>query len=261
MIFQNKKRFLKRIAFFTHAQILLKISSAKRFVLKRVAYSARRFAKLVKANLTKLEQQNLRSLASLRMTFRVIFRQSHLVYVKMKRMEKNGIFVIALGGSVIMPGKVNVRFLRNFRNLMLKQLKKNRRFIIVAGGGKIARFYQQAAAKITRLSYDDMDWLGIHSTRLNAHLLRTIFREQADPVVVDSEEKPIKLNDKIIVASGWQPGWSTDYIAVRIAKKLGQKRVIIAGRPAYVYTRDHQKYEDAKPIKKISWPAYRKLIG
>lgn len=176
-------------------------------------------------------------------------------------MKKNDVFVIALGGSVIMPGKINTRLLRNFRKLILKQRKLGRRFIIIAGGGKLARFYQAAASKIIRLNYDDMDWLGIHSTRLNAHLLRTIFRKQADPVVIDEEDRPIKFNGKVIIASGWRPGWSTDYIAIRLAKKIGANSVIIAGRPAFVYTKDHQKYKDAKPIKNISWRDYRKLIG
>lgn len=175
-------------------------------------------------------------------------------------MAKKDIFVIALGGSVIMPGKINTRLLRNFRKLILKQHKLGRRFIIVTGGGKLARFYQAAASKIVKLSYDDMDWLGIHSTRLNAHLLRTIFRAQADPVVIDEEEKQIKFNGKIIIASGWRPGWSTDYIAVRLAQKIGVNTVIIAGRPAFVYTKDHQKYADAKPIRTISWRDYRQLI-
>ncbi|MDP1629493.1 MAG: UMP kinase, partial [bacterium] len=26
------------------------------------------------------------------------------------------------------------------------------------------------------------------------------------------------------------------------------------------YTKDHQKYKDAKPIRRISWPAYRNII-
>jgi len=179
----------------------------------------------------------------------------------MEKIAKKDVFVIALGGSVIMSGKINTRLLRNFRKLILKHNKLGRRFLIVAGGGKLARFYQNAASKIVRLSYDDMDWLGIHSTRLNAHLLRTIFRQQADPVVIDEEERPIKFNGKIIIASGWRPGWSTDYIAVRLAKKIGANTVIIAGRPAFVYTKDHQKYRDAKPIKTISWRDYRRLIG
>lgn len=170
------------------------------------------------------------------------------------------VFIIALGGSAIMPGKINTGLLKNFRKLILKQIKSGKKFIIVSGGGKLARDYQKAAKKIVTLPYEDMDWLGIHSTRLNAHLLRTIFRKEAGPVVLNSEEKPIKFRKSVIIASGWRPGWSTDYVAIRLAKKIGADSAIIAGKPAYVYTKDNQKHKDAKPIKKISWNEYRKLI-
>lgn len=169
-------------------------------------------------------------------------------------------FIIALGGSVIMPDKLNIGLLKNFRKLILKQIKSGKKFIIVAGGGKLARNYQNAAKKIIPLPYEDMDWLGIHSTRLNAHLLRTIFRKETNPVVLNSEEKPVKFQKLLIIASGWRPGWSTDYVAIRLAKKIGMDSAIIAGKPAYVYTKDNQKHKDARPIKKISWDEYRKLI-
>ncbi len=160
----------------------------------------------------------------------------------------------------MIPGEINVNFLKKFRRLILRQYHSGKKFIIVAGGGKIARNYQAAAKKIIHLSNNDSDWLGIHSTRLNAHLLRTIFKKEAAITVLDSEKKPIKLNKPIAIAAGWQPGWSTDYIAIRIAKKIKAKSVIIAGKPAYVYNKDNQKYPDAKPFKTISWPQYQKLI-
>jgi hypothetical protein len=31
---------------------------------------------------------------------------------------------------------------------------------------------------------EDLDWLGVHATRLNAHLFRTIFRDLAHPVIL-----------------------------------------------------------------------------
>ncbi len=159
-----------------------------------------------------------------------------------------------------MPDKINIRLLSKFRQLILKHCRLGKKFIIVAGGGKLARNYQNAAKKIISIPCEDMDWLGIHSTRLNAHLLRTIFRKEADPVVLNSEEKPIRFRKPIIIASGWRPGWSTDYVAIRLAKKIGVGSAIIAGKPAYVYTKDNQKHKDARPIKKISWDDYRKLI-
>ena len=178
--------------------------------------------------------------------------------VKLNSMSKT--FVIALGGSVIMPGEINTSFIKRFRKLILKQIGAGKRFIIVAGGGKLARNYQAAAAKITPLPHEDMDWLGIHSTRLNAHLLRTVFGKEAEPAVINSEEKPVKSGKSIIIASGWRPGWSTDYVAIRLAKKIGVDSAIMAGKPDYVYDKDYQIYKNAKPIKKIFWKDYQKLI-
>lgn len=171
--------------------------------------------------------------------------------------------LIGLGGSIIcpQPGKINTAFLKRFKKLILKLIKRGYRFIIVAGGGKTCRLYQGAAAKIVKLSYEDIDWLGIHATRLNAHLLRTIFRESAYPVVLDEPKKPIKNNWRLLIAAGWKPGWSTDYIAVLLAKRFKVKKIIDAGNIPFVYNKDLLKYKNASPIKKISWKNYQELVG
>ena len=56
-------------------------------------------------------------------------------------MKESNITVIALGGSLIVPhlsdtGGINVEFLKKFREFLLKEIKKGKRFVIVAGGGK-----------------------------------------------------------------------------------------------------------------------------
>ena len=185
--------------------------------------------------------------------------------------------IIALGGSIIcpQPGRhppttlINVNFLKKFKKLILKYLKKGYRFIIIAGGGKVCRVYQNAAAKIIRLPYEDMDWLGIHATRLNAHLLRTIFRKEAYPVVSDDPKKPVKGDWSLLIASGWRPGWSTDYISVLLAKRFRVKEIIDAGDIPFVYTKDPFKYKKARALGErkegggwvVSWKDYRKLVG
>ena len=66
--------------------------------------------------------------------------------------------IIALGGSVIIPDKINADFLKKFRKLILKLLKQGQKFVIVAGGGKTARLYQNAASKVIKITYEDLDW-------------------------------------------------------------------------------------------------------
>lgn len=176
-------------------------------------------------------------------------------------MENESPIIIALGGSIIIPDEINTGFLKNFRKLILKFTKQGKKFIIVTGGGKIARNYQKAASQIIKITREDLDWIGIHATRINAHLLRTIFFKESYPVILDNPYKTVHTRKPIIIASGWRPGWSTDYISILLAKRFGAKEAIIAGRPPYVYTKDFLKYKNAKPIKKIDWKSYRKIIG
>ncbi len=184
---------------------------------------------------------------------------------------KNDYIVIHLGGSVVVPhisdeGGLNISFLKKFRSFVNRELRKGFRFIVVIGGGKTARAYQKSASEVVKIKDYDLDWIGIHATRLNAHLLRTIFEKEAYPIVIDHdpEQEEVQMmkssNKRLFFASGWRPGWSTDYIAVRLAEKFGTKNVIIAKDTPFVYDSDPHKNKKAKPIKNISWSAYKKLI-
>jgi len=168
--------------------------------------------------------------------------------------------VVALGGSIVYPESIDTQFIKNFRTLIRKFLKKKFQFVIVVGGGRLSRVFQDAAHKISRINDEDKDWIGIHATRLNAHLLRTVFRDVAEPVIFDGRHKMKKLRCPLTIASGWRPGWSTDYVAVRLAADFGAKKVIVAGKPAFVYDKDPHTFKDARAIENLSWKEYRKLI-
>jgi len=170
--------------------------------------------------------------------------------------------VISLGGSIICPkpGEIDTVFLKKFRKMILKFLGKGYKFVIIAGGGKTCRLYQSAAIKVVKLSDEDKDWLGIHATRLNAHLIRTIFREVAYPAVLKDPNKPIKKNWKLLIASGIKPGWSTDYASTLYAEKFKIKEIVNAGNVSFVCDKDPAKYKTAKIFENISWKNYKKLI-
>lgn len=168
--------------------------------------------------------------------------------------------VISLGGSLIVPSTIDINFLRKFKQLILKFIK-SRRFIIVCGGGKTCRVYQKAAAKLTKLTHEDIDWLGIHATRLNAHLLRTIFRNYAYPRVIKNPNEKIKFKEPILIAAGNKPGCSTDYDAVLLAKTFGVKILLNLTDTDYVYDKDPERYKNAKPIRQMTWRQYRKIAG
>lgn len=167
-----------------------------------------------------------------------------------------------MGGSIIVPQEIQTKFLKNFREFILNFLRKNYRFVVVTGGGSVARNYIKAASDIAKISDEDKDWLGIHATRLNAHLVRTIFKKEAYPVVLDNPLKQINSKKcKLFIASGWRPGWSTDYDAVLLAERFKANKIINCSNIDYVYDKDIAKYKNAKPIKEITWGEYRKIIG
>lgn len=183
-------------------------------------------------------------------------------------MEKNKIYIISLGGSLIVPrAGIDWKYLKNFRSLIVSQIRKGKKFVIVTGGGHTARAYQSAANKIVRLTKDDQDWLGVHTTRLNAHLIKTIFRAYAHPRINKNPrtkadlKNHFKRGETIMVAAGWRPGWSTDYVATILAERLNANTVINLSNIDYAYDKDPNKFKNAKKITSIGWGDFQKIVG
>lgn len=170
-------------------------------------------------------------------------------------------YVISLGGSIIVPNEIDVSFLKKFRKLVLDFVKKGDRLVIVCGGGKTSRRYSDAAKQITKAKGYDIDLVGIRATKINAELVRAGFGNHAYKEVIENPTKKIKTNKKIIVASGWIPGFSSDMDAVLLAKNLGAKKVTNLSNISYVYTKDPRKYKNARRIKEISWKDFQKIVG
>lgn len=160
--------------------------------------------------------------------------------------------IIALGGSIIAPHllehqSVNVSFLKKFKKLILQEIKLGRSFIIIAGGGKVAKSYQKAVQEFKNIKQKDIDLIGIQGTKLNASFLEAIFRKEIQ-------------NKKILIAAGTKPGWSTDYVSVCLAQKYKAREIIIATNIDFIFDKDPRIFKDAKPVKKISFQEYQKII-
>lgn len=173
--------------------------------------------------------------------------------------------VISVGGSLIVPnGGIDTHFLKQLNDFIRQQLASHpdRQFFLVIGGGNTARQYIDAGkAVIEKMTAEDMDWLGIHATRLNAHLIRTIFHDIAHPAIIEHYDVIRKVEEPVLVASGWKPGWSTDYCATLLCEDYGVKTVINLSNIKQVYTADPRTNPDAKPIDHISWTDFRKIVG
>jgi uridylate kinase len=176
-------------------------------------------------------------------------------------MKTEKIIILSVGGSLIVPEEIDSKWLSGFKKILEKYISKGFRFIIITGGGKTARKYQNAAKEVSPLENEDLDWIGIHSTRLNAHLMRTIFRKESHPQIIKDPTQKIDFEEKVLIAAGWKPGFSTDYDAVLLAKNFGVKKIVNLTNIDYVYNKDPRKFNDAKKIESITWKDFRVIVG
>lgn len=168
--------------------------------------------------------------------------------------------VIDLGGSILTPeiGKINLKLLKKFKEI-IKKASQNKRFIIVVGGGSLARNYQNAVRNL-KISDNDLDWIGIRSTQLNAETVRTYFGTYAHPEICLSEEQKITWTRNVLISGGWQPGNSTDYVALKLAERFRAEKVIIATNIDYIYDSDPEKNHQVKKITNIAWKDFGKIF-
>lgn len=177
-------------------------------------------------------------------------------------MQSQETVIISVGGSLIVPQEIDTTFLSSLKVLIEDEVAKGRRFVIIAGGGRTARKYMDAVHSVATLSSDDLDWIGIHATRLNGHLLRTMFRDIAHPVMITNPDDVLDVPSHIplIIAAGYRPGSSTDLRAVQIAQRQRATRLINLSNINYVYTADPKKDPSATAIADIGWKEFRAMI-
>lgn len=177
-------------------------------------------------------------------------------------MAKAGYTILSVGGSIIIPkAGFDSAFLKQFRALIIKEVKKGKKFILVAGGGATARQYQAGAKDVGITNAEDLDYIGIATTVLNAQFLKHLFRGYAFNEVITNPTKKVKTSKPIIVAAGWKPGCSTDTDAVLMAKTYGAKAIYNLSNVDYVYTDDPRTNPSAVKITHINWKDFRKLVG
>ncbi|MCR5289789.1 MAG: UMP kinase [Treponema sp.] len=178
--------------------------------------------------------------------------------------------VLSVGGSIVVPDSPDTSFLKEFAAMVCSWLDedKERKLILVVGGGAPARVYQQAYRNIiddnslpTKNDNDAADWIGIMATRLNAQLLKAVFGDLCPQDVVYNPTTVTTFEGRILVAAGWKPGFSTDTDAVLLAEKFHADTVVNLSNIEKVYTDDPRKNPDAKPIDSISWADFRKMVG
>ncbi len=159
--------------------------------------------------------------------------------------------VIKVSGSLIYP--LNKNYLNDFLKIINIILKKEYHPVIVIGGGRIARDYINVANQLG-ISKAFQDLIGISATRLNALLLSFMLYPKTSGAVSNNLEEVLEEYSKglIPVSGGWEPGHSTNAVALIIAEAIGARTVydLLAGIEG-VYDRDPRDPK-AKLLRKLT---------
>lgn len=177
--------------------------------------------------------------------------------------NKKESLIISLGGSLIYPPQgLDMNFIKKFKDFILEEAKKRDKIFLICGGGTLARNYVKSAKKISEVSNEEADWLGIYCTRVNAYLIKSILPQSlVYSEILFSPEQEVKTTKKVILAGGYKPGRSTDCMAAELAINNNVKTIINLSNIEFLYNKDPKKYKDAYKIKNITWKDYRKIIN
>jgi len=135
---------------------------------------------------------------------------------------------------------------------LLKQLASEHQFVIVAGGGDVARSYIRIA-RAMQVPESLCDQLGILVTRLNARLVVDGLSDQAFPEIPTTVAELIRFfaSGKLVAMGGLQPGHSTNAVAAIAAETIKANLYMNATDVDGVYTADPKRDPTAKRLEEV----------
>jgi len=169
-------------------------------------------------------------------------------------------YVISVGGSAIVPDKINVNFLKQLKKTVNK-LKKNNKLVLVTGGGITSRKYMSA---LNHMPENAQAWPGIVATKLNAALVGTYLglKPGVDiDSIADIKNQLQTTNLVVCGALGYQPGMTSDGDAIQIAHGVQADGFINVTNVKGLYTKDPNKFKSAKFIPEISINNFSKILN
>ena len=168
--------------------------------------------------------------------------------------------VISLGGSLIVPNKIDFKFLENLKKTLRKHYSTHK-FIVVCGGGSIARKYIEALKKEKKSKYE-LSQAGIRVTRMNAIFMMQFFGKEAnDALPKDMREVKNNILKNSVVICGalrFSENSTSDTTAAKLAHYLKTDFINITNVNG-LFTKDPNKFKDAKFIPKVSWKKFQKM--
>ena len=187
-------------------------------------------------------------------------------------------YIVAYGGSIVIPGKTYDHVaLENLANIVIDNPEKQ--FVFVIGGGKICRNALDELSELLDVALADdqglmpfaKDEIGIGFTKINAHYTRRWLANKlgTDRVYENIVSNPAllpKTDKQVIIASGFKPGVSTDYIMMHLAEqaqadsayKISNFPVVLNVKPEDFKVENMASY---KPLYESTWQGIVNLVG
>ena len=170
------------------------------------------------------------------------------------------VIVLSLGGSLIVPEEINTKFLKEFKEVIEKN-SDNYKFIVVCGGGSIARKYIGGLNEANSSIYLQ-GLMGIATTRMNARFMTYLFGKDANEGIPhDMKHVASLINKNQIVFCGalrYASHETSDGTAAKLASYFKTDFVNLTNVPG-LYNKNPKKYKNAKFIPHISWKKFYKM--
>ena len=172
------------------------------------------------------------------------------------------VMVLSLGGSLIIPDNININYLKKFKKTILKNTKRYK-FIIVCGGGNIARKYI-SALRDSGMNETLQSFAGISATRMNARFMSYFFKQNQEmgiPHKMPELKKYLKKYDIVFCgALEYHPNQTSDSTSAEIAQEFKCNFINLTDVKG-LHDKNPKEHKDAKFIPKISWKDFDEMAN
>jgi len=171
------------------------------------------------------------------------------------------VIVISLGGSMLIPEKINTEYLEEFKKILFKN-KKRYKFVVVCGGGKTARNYIKGLEGVDERKQYFQSLLGISATRMNARFMTYFFGKDANqgiPHDMKEVKGMLKRNDFVFCgALRYAKNETSDGTAAKLAHYFNSEFINLTNVKG-LHGKNPKKFHSAKFIPDISHKQFLKM--